>query len=299
MDMTTTHIGLSRRKLLKAAGAAALAAATGQQASADWSSKPTDIARLFFTAVGKGRNLLLIHGWTCDSHDWSGQLPVLEERYRVVALDLRGHGKSEVPPSGKYEPDSFIADIENLLDSQFKGEKFVAIGHSMGGQIAARLSARRPDLVSAVVSIDGALGWAGRSGAFFRKLVDDMNVRDPAVVVPPVLQALYDPSTDPALKRWHARRAQGTPAHVVRESFPPLFFGEDQVGFGDRSARFCQGLAVPVYHMCRNQAQAERMRPWFSHPASKVEVWDRTGHWIAQDRRDDVNAALVSWIDSL
>jgi hypothetical protein len=41
------------------------------------------------------------------------------------------------------------------------------------------------------------------------------------------------------------------------------------------------------------------MRPWFSHPASKVEVWDRTGHWIAQDRRDDVNAALVSWIDSL
>ncbi|WP_144637661.1 alpha/beta fold hydrolase [Bordetella genomosp. 13] len=297
--MATTRFRLSRRNVLKAAAAAAVAATAGKQASAEWSPKPTDVAQLFYTDVGRGKNLLLIHGWACDSHDWSGQLPVLEEKYRVVALDLRGHGRSEVAPSGQYSPAHFLADIENLLDGRFKGETFVAIGHSMGGQIAARLSAKRPDLVSAVVSIDGALGWAGDSGAFFRKLVDDMNAGDPAVVVPPVLQALYDPSTDPALKRWHARRAQGTPAHVVREAFPPLFFGVDQVGFGEQSADFCRRLAVPIYHLCRDRAQARRMAPWFSHPKSKVEVWDRTGHWIAQDRRDDVNAALVSWIESL
>ena len=268
-------------------------------ASAEWLRKSPDTAQLFFTDVGKGQNVLLIHGWTCDSHDWSGQLPVLEERFRVVAVDLRGHGRSEVMPPGTYRPENFCADIEHLLDSKFAGEKFVVIGHSMGGQIAARLSASRPDIVSAVVSIDGALGWDGASGEFFRKLVEDMGADDPAVVVPRVLPALYAPCTDAALKRWHARRAQGTPAHVIRESFVPLFFGGEQVGFGEQSARFCQRLTIPIFHMCRDQDQADRMRPWFSHSQSKVEVWKNTGHWIAQDRRDDVNAALVSWIGSL
>ena len=41
------------------------------------------------------------------------------------------------------------------------------------------------------------------------------------------------------------------------------------------------------------------MRPWFSHPKSKVDVWAGTGHWIMRDRSDDVNAAVTAWIDGL
>jgi pimeloyl-ACP methyl ester carboxylesterase len=65
-------------------------------------------AELFFTDVGAGENVLLLHGWTCDSHDWSWQLPVLESRYRVVAVDLRGHGSSEVMPPGAYAPADYV-----------------------------------------------------------------------------------------------------------------------------------------------------------------------------------------------
>jgi hypothetical protein len=41
------------------------------------------------------------------------------------------------------------------------------------------------------------------------------------------------------------------------------------------------------------------MRPWFSHPKSKVDLWSNAGHWIMQDRKDDVNAAVTAWIDAL
>jgi pimeloyl-ACP methyl ester carboxylesterase len=41
------------------------------------------------------------------------------------------------------------------------------------------------------------------------------------------------------------------------------------------------------------------MRPWFSHPKSKVDVWSNAGHWIMQDRPDDVNAAITGWIDAV
>jgi pimeloyl-ACP methyl ester carboxylesterase len=282
--------------MLKLASAAAVTVTMGhREAHAATQVTP----KLFATEVGTGRNVMFLHGWTCDSHDWSWQLPLFESRYRVVAVDLRGHGRSEVMPSGAYTPADYVGDVEELISTRYPGEKFIIVGHSMGGQIAARLAARRPDLVSAVVSVDGSLGFSDAAAQLFRKTVHDLSVGDPRVVVPALFQVVYDPATDPAYKRWHTRRVQGMPVHVVRESFGPLFFGSDQVGVGEASAKFCRSLTVPVYHLCRDPVQADRMRPWFSHPNSRVDVWPNAGHWIMQDRRDDVNAATTAWIDAL
>lgn len=256
-------------------------------------------ASLFVTEAGKGRNVVLIHGWTADSHDWSWQLPVLESRYRTIAVDLRGHGRSEVTPPGTYTPADYMADFEALLTDKSLGEKFVLVGHSMGGQLAARLAAKRPDMVEAVVSVDGSLGFADALAPVFRKTAGDLASGDLGVVVPALFELFSDPATPPAFKRWHARRVQGMPQHVVRESFGPLFVGPDQVGVGRQSERFCRQLTIRFYHLCRDRAQAERMRPWFSNPRSKVDVWNNAGHFIMQDRPDDVNAALTAWIDSL
>jgi pimeloyl-ACP methyl ester carboxylesterase len=41
------------------------------------------------------------------------------------------------------------------------------------------------------------------------------------------------------------------------------------------------------------------MRPWFSQPKSKVDVWGEAGHWIMQDRHAEVNAVVTAWIDAL
>lgn len=242
---------------------------------------------------------MLLHGWTADAHDWSWQLPVLESQYRVVCVDLRGHGRSEVMPSGGYMPASYVADIEALIVDRYRGEKFILIGHSMGGQIAARLAVKRPDLIDAVVSIDGSLGFSANLASVFQKVTTDLAAGDPGVVAPALFKLFYDAATPSALKRWHARRVQGMPAHVVRESFGPLFLGPDQVGVGKQSELFCKRLSVPFYHLCRDAAQAEQMRPWLSNRHSKVEPWNNAGHWIMQDRPDDVNAAITAWIDTL
>lgn len=256
-----------------------------------------DLPKLFYTDVGAGRNVMLLHGWTADSHDWSYQLPLLESRYRTMAVDLRGYGRSDVPPSGAYTPDDYVADIEALAANKAGGKKFVLVGHSMGGQIAARLAAKRPDLIDAVVSIDGSLGFADDLTPVFQKATADLLAGNPGQVAAALFELFYDPATPAPLKRWHARRAQGTPAHVVRESFGPLFLGSDQVGVGAQSERFLRQVKLPIYHLCRDPKQAERMRPWFSNPRSQIDVWDKAGHWIMQDRPDDVNAALVAWID--
>src|SRR3984957_5973992 len=92
------------------------------------------------TEMGRGKNVMLLHGWTCDSHDWSWQLPLFESKYRVVAADLRGHGRSEVMPSGAYTPADYVADIEALISTKYPGQKFIIVGHSMGGQLAPPVS---------------------------------------------------------------------------------------------------------------------------------------------------------------
>jgi pimeloyl-ACP methyl ester carboxylesterase len=292
--METNQHHLSRHGMPAPAGAGATAQGNGRAYAATRST-----ARLFVTEAGTGKNVMFLHGWTCDSNDWSWQLPLFESKYRVVAADLRGHGRSEVMPSGAYRPADYVADIEALISTKYLGQKFIIVGHSMGGQIAARLAAKRPDLVSAVVSVDGAVGFSSDVAQLFDKTAHDLSVGDPGLVVPALFELVYDPTTDRAYQRWHARRVQGMQQHVVRESFGPLFFGADQVGVGEASAKFCESLTVPFYHLSRDAAQATRMRPWFSHPKSKVDLWSNAGHWIMQDSKDDVNAAVTNWIDAL
>src|SRR5438105_10159094 len=90
---------------------------------------------LFFTddraGDGGGPPILFVHGFSCDSHDWSWQLPHFGARHRVIAVDIRGHGRSSAPEKG-YEPRQFAADLAGLLDQLDTGP-VVAIGHSLGG----------------------------------------------------------------------------------------------------------------------------------------------------------------------
>jgi pimeloyl-ACP methyl ester carboxylesterase len=297
--MSNHEIDLSRRGLLGFAGSGAAAVAVASVPGIAHAATSTGPAKLFYTEVGSGRDVMLVHGWTCDSHDWNWQLPILESRYRVVAVDLRGHGRSAVMPAGHYRPTDYVADIEHLIETKFKGRRFILMGHSMGGQVAARLAVERPDLVEAVVSVDGALGLAEEAAPLFRTVTSDLRTSDPGVVGPALFAKVYDPATDPAMKRWHARRLQGSPEVAARESFGPLFFGPGQVGLGKQSEVFMRKVEVPFYHLSRDQAQTDRMRSWFTNPKSKVDYWANAGHWIMQDRKEDVNRALVTWVDNL
>jgi pimeloyl-ACP methyl ester carboxylesterase len=294
--MKTNRHDFPRRNVLAGAGAATVVIRPGYSRAL---AATRSTAKLFMTDVGRGKNVMFLHGWTCDSYDWSWQLPLFESKYRVVALDLRGHGRSEIMPAGSYMPGDYVADIEALIATKYSGQKFVIVGHSMGGQIAARLAVKRPDMVRAVVSIDGSLGFSEDAAKLFAQTTHDLMVGDPGVVAPALFQLVYGPSTDPAFKVWHARRVQGMPPDVVRESFRPLFLGDGQVGVGEASAKFCQSLTVPFYHLCRDPAQADRMRPWFSHMKSKVDLWPHSGHWIMQDRKKDLNVAVTAWIDAV
>ncbi len=104
--------------------------------------------------------LLLLHGWTVSADlNFFAVYPLLRERYRVIAVDHRGHGRgmrSAEPFSLEDCADDAAALLEEL--SIVPGNTIV-LGYSMGGPIALLLARRHPGLVAALVSQATALEW--------------------------------------------------------------------------------------------------------------------------------------------
>ncbi len=97
-----------------------------------------------------GYPIVLAHGITCALRVWAYQIADLSERYRVIAFDHRGHGRSSVPPRRcDYSLDLLAADLDAVLDATLNpGERAVIAGHSMGGIAISSWSERYPDRVA-------------------------------------------------------------------------------------------------------------------------------------------------------
>jgi pimeloyl-ACP methyl ester carboxylesterase/CRP-like cAMP-binding protein len=98
---------------------------------------------------------ILIHGWSSSSFTWAPVLPSLSRRYRCIAVDLPGFGRSPAPK----EPPTITgyADLIASLIEEFTDRSVLLLGHSMGGQISATLALRHPMLVERLVLLNPAL----------------------------------------------------------------------------------------------------------------------------------------------
>ena len=104
--------------------------------------------QLHYEMTGQGDPLVLVHGGWSDLHNWQPVAPGLAESFLVVAVDRRGHGKSERTWGTRREQED---DLAALIEGLGRGPAHVA-GTSFGGSIAIGLAARRPELVRSVIA---------------------------------------------------------------------------------------------------------------------------------------------------
>jgi pimeloyl-ACP methyl ester carboxylesterase len=100
--------------------------------------------------------LLLLHGITSTTRTWDWLVPDLADRFHVLRLDFRGHGRSDRAP-GTYGLPGYVADAASVCQ-QVAGQPCIVMGHSLGGGTAAALAQQQPALVRAVVLEDPPLG---------------------------------------------------------------------------------------------------------------------------------------------
>lgn len=112
---------------------------------------------LHVAEAGEGAPLVLLHGWPQHWWCWRKVIPTLAERYHVIAPDLRGWGWSEAPP-GSYDKRTFAEDIRGLLDAEGI-ERARVIGHDWGGYTAFLLALEHPERVERMVTLDIPPPW--------------------------------------------------------------------------------------------------------------------------------------------
>ena len=101
--------------------------------------------------------LLLMHGNRDHAHNWDWTAERLQDRYHIIAPDLRGHGDSQWSAGSMYAPAEFVYDIAQLVHQQQLAPLRV-VAHSLGGNIAMRFAGTFPDDVERLVVIEG---WGG------------------------------------------------------------------------------------------------------------------------------------------
>jgi pimeloyl-ACP methyl ester carboxylesterase/quinol monooxygenase YgiN len=95
--------------------------------------------------------IVFLHYWGGSSRTWDDVIAALPAEYRTIAPDLRGWGDSDAPAAG-YALADFADDAQQLI-AALKLERFVLVGHSMGGKIAQLLASRRPQGLSGLVLV--------------------------------------------------------------------------------------------------------------------------------------------------
>lgn len=205
-----------------------------------------------------GAPVLAIHGWLDNAATFAGLAPMLEG-FRVTALDLTGHGRSEHRPEAHSH--YFVDWVPEVIEAaDFMGfERFVLIGHSMGAGIASLLPAAVPGRVARLVLLEGAGPLTtppGEAPALLRRALEDecRVVNSKARIHPDLGSAVaarcQGTDLDPASARVLVERSVESVPDGVRFTFDPRLktrsrwrFTEEQV-LAFLAAIDCPVLAV-------------------------------------------------------
>jgi 2-succinyl-6-hydroxy-2,4-cyclohexadiene-1-carboxylate synthase len=133
--------------------------------------------------VGEGPPLLLLHGFTASTATWDPLRSLLAPRFRLLALDLIGHGRSDAPADvTRYTLEQCSQDVVAALDALGRDDgvresadpvRAVVLGYSMGGRLALRLAVDTPERVAALILVGVSPGLAGVAEREERRRADE------------------------------------------------------------------------------------------------------------------------------
>lgn len=237
--------------------------------------------------------LVFIHCWACDRSFWRDQLDAFAADYRVVALDLAGHGAS-----GKARRFWSIAglagDVRAVVEA-LKLERVILIGHSMGGPVALAAAAEMPTRTVGVVCADAIQNVEYE---FPQQAVDQMLAAfsaDFAGTMRQMVGSMFPPTADTGLVAWVAARGAAADTAAV------LALVRDFPNFNLRRA--LTEAKVPV--RCVNAAPRPPAGPVTTVDINRkygdfdAVLMDSVGHYLMLERPAEFNAKARAFVEEL
>ena len=250
--------------------------------------------RLFYTDQGDGPPVVLVHGYTCDSTDWTWAMPTLLEHFRVIAYDRRGEGRSA--PAQDHSMDRQVDDLVSVIEHAGCTSP-VVVGHSLGGAIASCLAVERPGVARAIAVLDPPYAAEPEAAAMADGLKPVLQTEGAGEAVKGLWRAInYTDETPEWLKVYADRRIDALTPETLHGGFVSMW--EHPGGIERRptadaylSRRDCPVLAI---HSTRQMSAFEEST--FRDPRSRAVDWTGAGHWLQVERPAQFADAFVDWV---
>ena len=254
-----------------------------------------DARRVSYLVAGESSAapaVLLIHGSGMSANCWVHQLRGLHDAFRVLAIDLPGHGRSD--PMPRAGVDGHAETVTRFLDALGAGPALV-VGHSLGGAVAIALAARRPDLVRGLVLLASCVKLPRLDGSRGHWL---------AYLPWPLRRIVFFSVAQEVLF------APGVPGHVVSFGMQELRSCRAETIMDDLDAARAMdlthqatALAVPTLVVCGSR---DRLTPppLSEHlsaliPRSRLRIIEGAGHMLLLEVPDRVNQEVLTFAESL
>jgi len=240
------------------------------------------------TVTGAGpKTVILVHGWTCDETTWTEQVPALTANYRVVTLDLPGHGKSGAPKDGKLSMDLFARAIE-AVRIEVKADRVTLAGHSMGTPVVVQYARLYPEHTAALVFVDGLMTmnvgrampdrnqWLGEDGRKNRQKM---------------VQGMFTAATTPELRAKIQAMMLGAPdataAGAMEAMFDPAIWKKDTI-------------SLPILGLYAEKSSARNDAYVKDHfPHMEYHEVPGTGHFLMLEKPGEFNRLLLEFLGNV
>lgn len=275
-----------------------LLALTGEvlQAQVPWPHMvpSKDGTPISYEVYGEGEpTLVFVHGWSCDSRYWRAQAPYFSRTYRVVVLDLAGHGHSGVERK-RYTMKSFGEDVRAVTEAA-GGKSVILIGHSMGGSVIAEAARLMPKQVIGLIGVDTLENIEypltreelTKMTAPLRK-----NFREGARQF---VSPMISPNTDPKLREWILADMSSAPPAVGLSAMDEMM----QQYLTGEAARVFEKARIPVVTVNGDlwpvNFEANRRHMFFYDAI----VFKNADHFLMMNQPEEFNRALEKAIRML
>lgn len=254
-----------------------------------------------------GRPLVLIHGSNASLHTWKQWVKILGENYRVISLDLPGHGLTGANPANVYDNASYVGVVDALLQ-KLNVQHAVIGGNSMGGGVSWMYALSHPEKVDALLLVDAGGQPHSKSGSLpigFR-LMRMPVIKEAARFIAP--RSIFESSVktsmhvqskiDDALidRYWDLNRYPGN-----REATMQRFSATGNRNYATKEK--LAAIKVPVMIMW---GEKDNLIPvssarWFADamPQAKLVIYPNVGHIPMEEIPEKSAADVKSWLDSL
>lgn len=269
----------------------------------------SDGVRVHYRDQGKadGPVLVLVHGFSANLETWEPWVARLGKDYRIITLDLPGHGLTRAPDGYTLKRSGFV-DIVDETTRKLGVEKFVLAGNSMGGGVTWNYALAHPDRVQGIVLVDAA-GWP-RDGAdkdegpvafkilrnpLGRAIVKDL---DASAMTKAGLRDAFEPQPDLATDAMVTRYVEMARAPGHKDIILNLMSSYDPADAATKEKLAAIKVPTLVLHGDTDKLIPVSAAAKFGEaiPGSKVVIYEKTGHIPMEQVADKSAADLADWL---